>query len=387
METKRRRAERKVGREELDERMGEVCGSESHARRGASRCDGVDGVLQAARLGVRAIGHGLAVANGRAPRQALNQVDRLLSHPKPMRADGARCWVRFGVAERTALVVNCEWTAFEASAQSMLVLGTQTEHGRSPPLGWKTVARAALTDQRHAPADELLGLLTAVLPPGVRVTVVADRGFSAVQLHRFLKELGFASSSRFRRVVSGEAADGERRQAKDWLGAGGRRRLLRGARVTAAGQPVPVVVGVPPQQRQAPWRLARSRSDLTGTAITRRYGKRCTVEEPCRDVKSPRLGLGRKPTVMERNARREARFLLAVLAPTRRTRLGQAGEALGMDRWLGASRPRQYAHVRQGQMRFDLIPTMKRQRLRTLLQRFGPWLPEHVLLSHVMGYR
>ncbi len=386
METTRRKAERKVGRAELDELMGEVFGGEIHAQRVASLRDGVDGVLHAANLGVRAIGHGLAVANGLAPRHAIKQVDRLLSNPKLMREEIARCWVRFVVAERKALFVNFDWTEFEASDQSMIVLGTQTEHGRSTPLVWKTVTRSELKDQRNAHEDELLGLLTEVLPAGVRVTVVADRGFSDVKLYRFLKELGFEYIIRFRSVVYVESADGERRKAKDWLGASGRMRVLRGARVTAEGQPVPMVVCVQQKQRKEPWLLASSRSDLTGTAITHLYGKRFTVEETFRDVKNPRLGLGLKQTVMERNDRRDALFLLAVLAHTLLTLLGKAGEELGLDRWLGATRPRQYSHFRQGQMLFDLIPTMERQRLRTLLQRFGQLLREHVLLSQVLGY-
>jgi Transposase DDE domain len=386
METKRRKAERKVGREELDELMGEVFGGEIHAQRVASLSDGVDGVLHAASLGVRAIGHGLAVANGLAPRHAIKQVDRLLSNPKLIREEVARCWVRFVVAERQELFVNFDWTEFEDSDQSMIVLGTQTEHGRSTPLVWKTVTHSELKDQRHAHEDELLGRLTAVLPKGVRVTVVADRGFSDIKLYRFLKKLGFEYVIRFRRVVYVASADGERRKAKDWLGAGGRMRVLRGARVTAEGQPVPMVVCVQQKQMQEPWLLASSRSDLTGTAIKHLYGKRFTVEETFRDVKNPRLGLGLKQTVMERNDRRDALFLLAVLAHTLLTRLGKAGEELGMDRWLGATRPQQYSRFRQGQMLFDLIPTMERKRLRTLLQRFGQLLREHVLLSQVLGY-
>jgi hypothetical protein len=135
METKRRKAERKVGREELDELMREVFGSEIHAQRVASLRAGVDGVLYAASLGVRAIGHGLAVANGPAPRHAIKQVDRLLSNPKLIREEVARCWMRFVVDERKALFVNFDWTEFEDSDQSMIVLGAQTEHGRSTPLG------------------------------------------------------------------------------------------------------------------------------------------------------------------------------------------------------------------------------------------------------------
>jgi Transposase DDE domain len=386
METTRRKAERKVGRKELDELMDEVFGGAIHAQRVASLRDGVDGVLHAASLGVRAIGQGLAVANGLAPRHAIKQVDRLLSNPKLMREDVARCWVRFVVAERKELIVNFDWTEFQDSDQAMIVLGTQTEHGRSTPLVWKTVTRSALKDQRNAHEDELLGLFADVLPQGVRVTVVADRGFSDIKLYRFLQELGFEYIIRFRGVVFVESAEGERRKARDWLGAGGRMRVLRGARVTAEGQPVPMVVCVQQQQMQEPWLLASRRSDLTGTAITHRYGKRFTVEETFRDVKNPHVGLGLKPTVMERNDRRDALFLLAVLAHTLLTLLGKAGEELAMDRWLGATRPRQYSRFRQGQMLFDLIPTMERQRLRTLLQRFGQLLREHALLSQILGY-
>jgi hypothetical protein len=50
METKRRKAERKVGREELDELMREVFGTEIHAQRVASLRAGVDGVLYAKRV-------------------------------------------------------------------------------------------------------------------------------------------------------------------------------------------------------------------------------------------------------------------------------------------------------------------------------------------------
>ena len=89
---------------------------------------------------------------------------------------------------------------------------------------------------------------------------------------------------------------------------------------------------------------------------------------------------------MERNDRRDALFLLAVLAHTLLTLLGKAGEELAMDRWLGATRPRQYSRFRQGQMLFELIPTMERERLRPLLQRFGQLLREHALLSQILGY-
>jgi hypothetical protein len=387
MEGQHKKAERIVEREQLDELMERVFGGEMHAQRVASLSNAVDGVLHAASLGVRAIGHGLAVANGLAPRHAIKQVDRLLSSPKLLREEVARFWVRFVVAERKELLVNFDWTDFEDSDQSMIVLGTHTTHGRSTPLVWKTVRRSELKDQRNAHEDDLLCLLADVLPEGVRVTVLADRGFSDTKLYRFLKEeLGFDYIIRFRGVVYVESADGERRKAKEWLGVGGRMRVLRGARVTAEGEPVPVVVCVQQKQMKEPWLLASSRDDLKGTEIKGLYGKRFTVEETFRDLKNPRLGLGLKQTVIKRTDRRDVLFLLATLAHTLLTLLGKAGQELGMERWLGASKPGQYSLFRQGQMLFELIPNMEEKRLHALMERFGQLLRNHALLSQVIGY-
>jgi hypothetical protein len=387
MEAGSKKLERKVAREQVDELLEQVFGGQMHAQRVLSLSNGVDGVLHAAELGVRAIGHGLAAANGLAPRHAIKQIDRLLSNKKIDRKEASRCWVKFVVAERKALFVNFDWTEFDESDQSMIVLGTQTEHGRSTPLLWKTVTRSQLKDQRNAHEDELLYLLAEVLPEGVGVTVVADRGFSDTKLYRFLKdELGFDYIIRFRGVVHVESAEGQKRKAKEWLGAGGRMRVLRDARVTAGGEPVAVVLCVQDKRMKEPWLLASSRSDLKGTELKKIYGKRFTVEETFRDVKNPRLGLGLKQTVVERNDRRDVLFLLAVLAHTLLTLLGKAGQELGMERWLGATRPSQYSLFRQGQMLFDLIPNMETNRLRNLLVRFDQLLRQHALLSQALGY-
>jgi hypothetical protein len=219
-----------------------------YAKRVESLIDGVDGVLHAASLGVRAIGQGLAVAQGLVPRHAIKQVDRLLSNPKLSMQDIFACWVRFVVGERSEIFINFDWTEFEDfedSDQSMVVLGMQTGHGRSTPVVWKRVTRSELKDRRNDHEDELLDLFATVVPERVRVTVVADRGFSDSKLYHFLsEELGFDYVIRFRAVVYVEAQDGERRKAGEWVGRGGRMRVLRRARVTAERHVVPVVVCV-----------------------------------------------------------------------------------------------------------------------------------------------
>ena len=109
--------------------MDEVFGGEVHAQRLASLTDGVDGVLHAASLGGRALGQGLAVAQGLAPRHAIKQVDRLLSNPKLSMAQVFGRWVLF-VGERRAIFVNCDWTECADADQCTVVLGRQTAHGQ-----------------------------------------------------------------------------------------------------------------------------------------------------------------------------------------------------------------------------------------------------------------
>ena len=386
MQDGRSKQDRQFGREELAGLMDEVFGGEVHGQRLASLTDGVDGVLHAASLGVRAIGQGLAVAQGLAPRHAIKQVDRLLSNPKLSMEQVFGCWVPFVVGERREIFVNFDWTEFADADQCTVVLGMQTEHGRSTPLMWKTVTRSELKDQRNDHEDGLLVVFASVVPQNVRVTVVADRGFSDSKLYGFLtEELGFDYIIRFRGGVYVENAAGEWRKAKDWLGTAGRMRVCRHARVTAQRHLVPVVVCVQDKVMKEPWCLVSSRHDLKGSEIKGAYGRRFTVEETFRDVKNPRFGLGLKQAVIARNDRRDALFLLAVLAHTLLTLLGKAGQELGMDRMLGATRPGQLSLFRQGLILFELIPKMREDRLRALAKKFGALLQEHVLFTGILG--
>jgi hypothetical protein len=328
----------------------------------------------------------LAAAQGLAPRHAIQQVDRLRSHPKLSMEQIFGCWVPFVVGERREIVVNFDWTEVEDSDQCTVVLGMQTEHGRSTPLVWKTVTRSELKDQRHDHADDLLVVCAAVVPKNVRVTVVADRGFSDRKLYSFLTEaLGCDDIIRFRGVVYVEHAAGEQRKAKEWLGIAGRMRVCRHARVTAQRHLVPVVVCVQDKAMKEPWCLVSSRQDLKGGEITVAYGRRFTGEETFRDVKNPRVGLGLKQTIIERHDRRDALFLLAVLAHTLLTLLGKAGQELGMDRMLGATRPGQRSLFRQGLMLFELIPKMREDRFCALALKFGELLQDHVLFTSILG--
>jgi hypothetical protein len=328
----------------------------------------------------------VAVAQGLAPRHAIKPVDRWLSHPKRSLEQVVGCWVPFVVGERRESVVNFDWTACADADQCTVVLGMHTEPGRSTPLVWKTVTRSELKDQRHDHEDDLLVGLASVVPKNVRVMVVADRGFSDRQLSSFLTaEWGCDDIIRCRGVVSVEDAAGERRKAQAWLGTAGRLRVFRHARVTAPRHLVPGVVCVQDKAMKEPWCLVSSRQDLTGVEIKVVYGRRFTVEATCRDVKHPRVGLGLKQAVIERHDRRDALCLLAVLAHTWLTVLGKAGQELGMDRMLGATRPGHLSLFRQGLMLCELMPKMREDRLRALAKKFGELLQDHARFTGILG--
>ena len=189
-----------------------------HAKRILSLANGTLGVLTGASLAVSLIGHALAQARGLSDRHAIKQVDRLLSNAGVVVWDLFAPWVREVVGQRKAIVVAMDWTDFDADNQATLALSLITRHGRATPLLWLTVDKDELKDQRNDFEDLCLTHLKAILPEGVAVTILADRGFGDVKLFEFLDSLGFGYVIRFRGNVHVTAADGETRLAADWVG-------------------------------------------------------------------------------------------------------------------------------------------------------------------------
>ena len=179
-----------------------------HAKRILSLANGTLGVLTGASLAVSVIGHALAQVRGLLDRHAIKQVDRLLSNAGVVVWDLFAPWAREVVGQRKAIVVAMDWTDFDADNQATLALNLITRHGRATPLLWLTVDKDELKDQRNDFEDLCLTRLKAILPEGVAVTILADRGFGDVKLFEFLESLGFGYVIRFRGNVHVTAADG-----------------------------------------------------------------------------------------------------------------------------------------------------------------------------------
>jgi transposase len=150
-------------------------------------------------------------------KHAIKQVDRLLSNEGIVVWDMYAPWVAQMVGQRTSIVVAMDWTDFDADDQATLALSLVTNHGRTTPLLWLSVLKDELKDQRNDFEDLCLARLGRVLPEGVAVTILADRGFGDTKLFDFLDTLEFAYVIRFRGNIRVSASDGETRPAAAWL--------------------------------------------------------------------------------------------------------------------------------------------------------------------------
>jgi len=139
-----------------------------------------------------------------------------------------------------------------------------------------------------------------------------------------------------------------------------------------------------------PWCLATSVTHETARALINLYGKRWGIECGFRDTKDLRFGLGGagegSAGVSRWKAsggmgamhvstpdRRDRLWLINAFAVVLLTLLGAAGEALGYDRHLKSNTTKRRTHslFRQGNMLYELIPTMPNPRLRRAMPEFG----------------
>ena len=233
------KAERSSGRlEEIRGFIGGLYGPDLHAKRVDALADATLGVMTGASLAVAMIGQALARARGLVTKHAVKQVDRLMSNAGIDVWDSFARWVPRQLAAQQDVLVAVDWTDFHHDGQSTLVLGLVTGHGRAAPLIWLTVWKEEIATRRNDYEGACLRPLAETVPPGCRVTILADRGFG--DQNAFLDELGFGYVIRFRGNVRVADATGETRPAADWVGKGGRARKLRDARVTGQGRQVGV---------------------------------------------------------------------------------------------------------------------------------------------------
>lgn len=384
--SRRRPAAAHLAPERVHAFVSELLGDDVHAARVFSVATGVVGVLHAAALGVHAIGRGLAVAMGLDSKHAIKQIDRLLSNGGFSVWQWFEQWVSFVVASRTELVVALDWTEFDADDQSTLAAYLVTSHGRATPLVWKTVRKSELKNQRNGHEYQVIRRLHAVVPAGVKVTLLADRGFGDQKLFTFLGTLGWSYAIRFRQAIQVTAA-GRTMAAAKWVPLTGHAKMLRDVLITGKKTPIGAVALKHQKGMKEPWCIATNRTDLGAAGVIRLYARRFTIEETFRDIKDNHFGMGLSATHIRTPERRDRVLLLGAVAQALLTLLGAAGEACGLDRTLKAdtSKTRSMSLFNQGLHWFRAIPNLRDERLVPLMREFGKLVTDHAAFRELFG--
>lgn len=187
---------------------------------------------------------GLVDTRGGDKKHATKQIDRLLSNRGISVWDLSERWVSYVLADHKEVVVALDWTSFFDDEQSMLSLNIVTGKGLATPLLWKSVDKKQLKHNRARYEDQLLSRLKAVLPAGVKVTLLADRGFADQKFFRFLdEELGFNYIIRIKSNTT-IIHNNIKNKAVNWLKADGRILGLKQALLTFAEYPIKQFVAV-----------------------------------------------------------------------------------------------------------------------------------------------
>jgi hypothetical protein len=384
------RRAKKMKIEEIEEFLKGFLEEDVHAKRIFSLSDATLGVMTSGAMAIHAVGHGISQARGVLRKHAIKQVDRLLSNK------GVDVWDLFGnwvpeiVAKRKEIVVAMDWTDYDADGQATLAINLVTAHGRATPLVWLTAEKASLKNNRNHIEDTLLQRFHSVLPDTVEnVIVLADRGFGDHKLFQFLAEdLGFNYVIRIRGDIIVESEKGESRKGADWVGKGGRAKMLRNARVTGRRLEVPTVVCVHAKDMKEPWCLVASFRADKSKDLVKYYAKRWSIEPSFRDTKDLRFGMGLKSIHIRNPERRDRLLLINAFAVVLLTVLGEAGEAIGFDRMLKANttKRRVYSLFRQGCIWYELIPAMPEDRLRKLMAKFSELMLARSSFEKVYGF-
>ncbi len=174
------------------------------------------------------------------------------------------------------------------------LMAAAVRRGRAVPLLWASYPEWVLFRSQNSLEEGLLRLLRSLVPAGVRVIVLADRGFGRAELAKTCRQIGVSFVFRIKPDVRVRHPR-YRGRLDDFPIRPGCWRTLAGAEYRSDGAvTINVAVrwkrGLPPR-RDEPWFLM---TDLPGNAVrlTDLYARRMAVEELFRDGKDGRYGLG-----------------------------------------------------------------------------------------------
>ena len=257
---------------------------------------------------------GRCLPGSAAAKHRIKRAWRFCDNPRVHPADVMAAVIRRLTRKRKKpLLVALDWTDIRSFHTLMAAAVLK---GRAIPLLWATYTDGQFHRSQNAVEEGLLRLLVSLLPPGLAVILLADRGFGRTELAKTCRALQIRFLIRIRPDVC-VAHPSYTGRLDDYPVRRGMWRVLAGAEYRSDGAVrLNVVIrwkrGLP-ARRDDPWFLM---TDLGGTAVrlTDLYARRMAVEELFRDGKSGRYGFGLRQTQMRTPARLDRLILVLALA-------------------------------------------------------------------------
>ena len=366
--------------------INEIYGDDLHKKRQLSIAYAAMGLLASESLFLHRMAEGLVDTRGGNKKHAAKQIDRLLSNKGISVWDLSEPWVKYVLANHKEVMVALDWTSFFDDEQSMLSLNIVTGKGLATPLLWKSVDKKQLKHNRARYEDQLLSRLKTVLPAGVKVTLLADRGFADQKFFRFLdEELGFKYIIRIKSNTT-IIHKNVKNKAANWLKPDGRSLGLKKAFITLTEYPIKQFVAVKDKGMKAAWFLV-SNTDLKTSEIISSYSKRWKIEPFFRDLKDGRFGMGLEQTHIKACERRDRLMLVLELSYLILVVLGQAGEVIGFDKKLKVNtvKTRTHSLFRQGQFYYRFFFRFTQEEQDNLMQKFDNLLQQQGFWADFLG--
>jgi hypothetical protein len=190
--------------------------------------------------------------------------------------------------------------------------------GRATPVAWASTTNHVYDGHRSRNAFEesLLLVLRDMIPPAIRVVILADRGFGRTALATFCQRQGFGYVIRIQPSVT-VRLHGFHGKLLDYPVFKGIAKVLKRVGYRSDGAVTQHVVvhwrrNLPPKRDEC-WFLM---SDQPGTArrLCKLYGRRMTVEQLFRDDKSKRNGWSLRDTQITKPDRIDRLLLVLAIA-------------------------------------------------------------------------
>lgn len=297
----------------------------------------VAGALGVQRVSLSAIGRQMA---GSVKHQ-IKRCWRFIANPRVETADAMRGIIARLVKKRKKpLMVALDWVDIRGF---QTLMASAVLKGRATPLCWASTRGHVYEGHksRNAFEESLLLVLRTMIPESIQVIILADRGFGRCALAAFCRRHHFDYLIRIGPKVKVKLK-GFEGKLLDYPVCKGVATVLKDVAYRSDGAVTQNIVvlwkrHLPPHRDECWFLMTSLRGDATG--LCRLYGRRMTIEQLFRDLKSKRNGWSLRDTQLTTPDRLDRLLLILAIAYLLLCGLGLIAQAQGRPGdWASASK-------------------------------------------------